>query len=211
MSTHWNQRFSSAEYIYGTAPNAFFKQVIDGLKPGRLLVPGAGEGRDAVYAATLGWEVHAFDQSSEGRRKALLLAGKKNVQIRYELADAAVFACHKKSYDLIALVFVHFEPALRERFHRELVKCLHPCGLLLAEAFHKKQLGNSTGGPKDPEMLVTVEMLAKDFVGLAILENRELQVILNEGTHHIGPAEVVRFLGQKNQPNPSYLAKRSDG
>ena len=40
MPTFWNQRFASEEYIYGTEPNAYFKQVIDGLKPGRLLVPG---------------------------------------------------------------------------------------------------------------------------------------------------------------------------
>ena len=197
MPTFWNQRFASEEYIYGTEPNAYFKQVIDGLKPGRLLLPGAGEGRDAMYAATLGWEVHAFDQSTEGRRKALLLAGMKNVHITYEIADAAHFACRGELYDLVALVFIHFEPVLRERFHRQLINCLQPGGLLLAEAFHKKQLGNSSGGPKDPDMLVTAEMLASDFSGLAILENHEMQIVLNEGTHHIGPAEVVRFLGHK--------------
>lgn len=197
MSTFWNQRFSSEEYIYGTAPSAYFKQVIDGLKPGRLLVPGAGEGRDAVYAASLGWEVYAFDQSEEGRRKAMLLAAKKNVQIRYEIEDAAEFTCHLQSYDMVALVFVHFEPALRKRFHNELVKCLQPGGLMLIEAFHKKQFGNSSGGPKNPEMLVTAEILAGDFSELAILENREMQVMLNEGTHHKGLAEVVRFLGRK--------------
>ena len=58
MPTFWNQRFASEEYIYGTEPSAYFKQIIDGLKPGKLLVPGAGEGRDAVYAATLGREEH---------------------------------------------------------------------------------------------------------------------------------------------------------
>lgn len=198
MPTFWNQRFASAEYIYGTEPSAYFKQIIDGLKPGRLLVPGAGEGRDAVYAATLGWEVHAFDLSSEGRRKALRLAGMKNVLIEYEIADAAHFTCHGELYNLVALVFMHFDPLLRERFHRQLLNCLLPGGLLLAEAFHRKQLGNSSGGPKDPDMLVSAAMLAADFSQLAILENLEMQIELNEGAHHIGPAEVVRFLGQKH-------------
>jgi hypothetical protein len=92
---------------------------------------------------------------------------------------------------------VHFEPVLRKRVHSALVNCLAPGGLLLVEAFHKKQLGNNSGGPKNPDMLVTAEILAADFSELTILENREMQVVLNEGTHHIGPAEVVRFLGRK--------------
>ncbi len=197
MSTFWNQRFSSEEYIYGTEPGAFFKQVIDGLRPGKLLVPGAGEGRDAVYAATLGWEVHAFDISSEGRRKALMLAQKSKVKMEYEITDAAHFTWQGRLYDLVALVFMHFEPVLRERFHRELQKCLVPGGVLLVEAFHKNQLGNSSGGPKNLDMLVTAEILAHDFSKLTILQNHEMQVELNEGTHHRGLAEVVRFLGRK--------------
>lgn len=198
MSTFWNQRFSSEEYIYGTSPSTYFKQVIDRLKPGRLLVPGAGEGRDAVYAATLGWKVHAFDQSREGQRKALLLAEKRNVKIGYEIADAAAYHCEGQMYDMIALVFVHFEPLLRKSFHKALIECLAPGGLILVEAFHKNQLKYSSGGPKDPEMLLTAEILANDFNELTILENLEMQVVLNEGTHHQGPAEVVRFLGQKD-------------
>jgi hypothetical protein len=125
------------------------------------------------------------------------MPGKNNVQIEYEIADAAAFTCRGELYDLVALVFMHFDPGLRERFHRKLANCMQPGGLLLAEAFHKKQLGNSSGGPKDPDMLVTAEILAADFSQLAILENREMQVVLNESTHHSGPAEVVRFLGKK--------------
>jgi hypothetical protein len=102
MNNFRNQRFAYQHYIYGTEPNAFFKQVIDGLKPGNLLVPGAGEGRDAAYAVALGWEAHAFDQSSEGRRKALLLAGKNKVKIDYKIADAASFTCPGVLYDLVA-------------------------------------------------------------------------------------------------------------
>jgi len=197
MSSFWNQRYSSVEYIYGTAPSTYFRQVIDKLKPGRLLVPGAGEGRDAVYAANLGWNVQAFDQSREAQRKALLLAEKRNVKIGYEIADAAAYQCKGQLYDMIALVFVHFEPLLRKSFHKALIECLAPGGLLLVEAFHKNQLRYSSGGPKDPEMLLTSEILANDFSELVILENQELKVELNEGTHHQGPAEVVRFLGRK--------------
>lgn len=91
MSEFWNTRYAAEEYVYGEKPNAYFKDMIDGLPPGRVLVPGAGEGRDAVYAATLGWQVVAFDLSSEGRRKALQLASRHQVHIDYHIMDVAEF------------------------------------------------------------------------------------------------------------------------
>ncbi len=79
----WNERYSSDEYIFGANPNEYFKSKIAELKPGRILVPAAGEGRDAVYVATLGWEVMSFDLSEIGKAKALKLAVLQNVNIDY--------------------------------------------------------------------------------------------------------------------------------
>ncbi|MGQ9644743.1 MAG: SAM-dependent methyltransferase, partial [Ignavibacterium sp.] len=50
---YWNERFSSEDYIYGTEPNTFLKEQLENLKPGKALFLGEGEGRNAVYAATL--------------------------------------------------------------------------------------------------------------------------------------------------------------
>ncbi len=52
MIDFWNARYASDAYAYGEQPNAYFKAVVDTLSPGRMLVPGAGEGRDAIYAAS---------------------------------------------------------------------------------------------------------------------------------------------------------------
>ena len=65
MKEFWNQRYSDSEYAYGKKPNRFFKREIDRLNPGSLFLPGEGEGRNAVYAATKGWNGHALDSSSE--------------------------------------------------------------------------------------------------------------------------------------------------
>ena len=61
MKEFWNERYSQEAYAYGTEPNAFFKSRIDQLSPGKLLLPAEGEGRNAVYAATKGFEVSAYD------------------------------------------------------------------------------------------------------------------------------------------------------
>ncbi len=57
MKTIWNSRYNSKEYQYGIEPNDFLKDQLSQLPIGRLLVPAAGEGRDAVFAAQLVWEV----------------------------------------------------------------------------------------------------------------------------------------------------------
>ena len=77
----WNSRYSAEEYAYGEEPNAFIKQQLDNLIPGKILFPAEGEGRNAVYAAKLGWNVEAFDLSTEGREKALSLAAQNGVDI----------------------------------------------------------------------------------------------------------------------------------
>ena len=69
LADFWNERFGKEEFIYGTEPNIFFKEQLDKLETGTLLLPAEGEGRNAVYAATQGWEVSAFDISEQGREK----------------------------------------------------------------------------------------------------------------------------------------------
>lgn len=50
----WNERYSANETVYGDKPNKFFKQFIDTHKPGKILLPAEGEGRNALYAASKG-------------------------------------------------------------------------------------------------------------------------------------------------------------
>ena len=77
----WNSRYSEQEFAYGTQPNAFLRERLEKIKSGTALFLGEGEGRNAVYAATLGWQVDAVDFSSSAKVKALKLAEKNNVKI----------------------------------------------------------------------------------------------------------------------------------
>lgn len=63
MSNFWDDRYRDGKYIYGTNPNAFFKEYIIKHPIGTILLPAEGEGRNAVYAAQCGWKVEAFDLS----------------------------------------------------------------------------------------------------------------------------------------------------
>jgi 2-polyprenyl-3-methyl-5-hydroxy-6-metoxy-1,4-benzoquinol methylase len=196
-NTFWNERFASDEYIYGTAPNAFFKSVIDGMEPGKILLPAEGEGRNAVYAASLGWDVHAFDYSEEGKKKALLLAEKNGVSIDYEISDFHAFL-GKAPYDMIGLFFTHFPPPYRAEIFRSYTDMLSPGGIIVAELFSKNQLGLTSGGPKDINLLTSVDEFQTIFEKrLKIEQLEEVESVLDEGSYHEGRAFTVRFVGVK--------------
>lgn len=193
----WDSRYSAGEYIYGKEPNAFFREQIDLLKPGRILLPAEGEGRNAVYAAAKGWEVFAFDQSDEGRKKALQLAEEAGVAIHYELGDLAEMPLPEEHFDVVALIFVHQAPDERRTFHQKLAGCLKPGGRIILESYTKEQLKYNSGGPKDPLLLIEPVDLAEDFKGLKIVENQSHIIWHQEGTMHSGEASVVRLIAEK--------------
>ncbi|MFA5010798.1 MAG: class I SAM-dependent methyltransferase [Ignavibacteria bacterium] len=193
----WDERYSEQHYVYGKEPNGFFKQWIDKLQPGKLLLPGEGEGRNAVYAAKKGWDVTAIDFSEQAKIKAIKLAEENNVTINYIVSSTADYKYPEQEYDAAALVFVHFAQGLRENVHRSIIKSLKTGGTLIIEAFSKAQIHNSSGGPKDLNALYSIDDFRNDFCGLNISELSEYHIELKEGDYHKGPADVIRFAAIK--------------
>jgi hypothetical protein len=193
----WDERFESEDFFYGEEPNVFFAESLNSLPDkGRLLLPAEGEGRNAVYAARHGWEVHAFDSSKMAQQKALDYALSEKVVISYDFLDLANFVPRPDTYDMIALVFAHMHEGMREVFHQKVIQSLKKGGIVLVESFAKEQINNKTGGPPDIQMLYSTEILKEDFKTLKILKLCQLKTTLNEG-HHNGETDVVRFIGQK--------------
>ena len=195
----WDERYSEEHYVYGKEPNEFFKQEIEHVKPGKLLLPGEGEGRNAVYAALKGWDVTAIDFSKQAKAKAMKMAKEKNVRINYLVSSLEEVSYKENEYNLAALIFVHFHSAVRERAHKAIVKALKTGGTILIEAFNKKQIKNNSGGPKDIDSLYSIDDFRNDFKDLKIEMLSEQHTDLSEGHYHKGPADVIRFKGVKRK------------
>ena len=194
----WDLRYSAEEYIYGTEPNNYLKETVLKLSPGRILFPAEGEGRNAVFAAASGWQVDAFDQSEAGRQKALKLADKKSVKINYEISTIEDWQAGEVLYDCIVLIFVHLPPEMRIKFHAKMIAALKPGGVIIFEAFSKKQLTRESGGPKDPDLLYDANDIRQDFASMNITDFAGTRVNLEEGRLHKGLAEVVRLTAIKH-------------
>ncbi len=202
MKSFWEQRYGQKEYAYGTEPNQYFKEALDTLTPGKILMAAEGEGRNAVYAATQGWEVVAYDWSENAQRKAHKLASKYVVQIEYHLASLNELHFQEHTFDALALIYVHFPEQIRLQNHQKLYQWLKPGGHLIIEAFSKSHLSFSkknpaVGGPKELSQLYSLDV-GKDFENRSIIKLTEDKIQLNEGIYHQGQAQVIRLFASKH-------------
>lgn len=198
----WDKKYSQYEYAYGTNPNEFLKSVLDTFPSGSILLPAEGEGRNAVYAALKGFEVTAFDISSEGKKKALRLAKTANVNFDYQVGDFLKMDFVENSFDAAALIFAHFPPNILSTYHKKIGSLVKPEGFVIMEGFSTNNLvirekNPEIGGPNMLEMLFSVESIKEDFPEFEIVELEEVETELNEGAYHNGTAKVIRFIGKK--------------
>ena len=198
----WNERYSNDEYAYGEQPNNFLREQLEKLKSGAILFPAEGEGRNAVFAAKLGWNVSAFDISAEGKNKALRLAKTNNVTIDYQVGELEKLNYNPEQFDAIALIYAHFPADIKSRYHKTLDKYLRKNGVVIFEAFSKNHIDHiakneKVGGPKEIAMLFSIDELESDFASYEIIELEEKEIELNEGMFHNGQGSVIRFVGRK--------------
>nr|WP_276899166.1 class I SAM-dependent methyltransferase [Pedobacter kyonggii] len=198
----WNDRYSADEFAYGEQPNNYLKEQLMQLETGTILFPAEGEGRNAVFAAKLGWKVSAFDISIEGKNKALQLAGDNKVSIDYQVGELQELDYKAEQFDAIALIYAHFPSAIKSTYHKTLSNYLRKGGLVIFEAFSKKHLdylakNEKVGGPKEIDMLFSMEEIRTDFENYEIIALEEKEIELNEGLFHNGQGSVIRFVGRK--------------
>jgi SAM-dependent methyltransferase len=198
----WDDRYSQKEFAYGEQPNNYLKEQLEKLNAGTILFPAEGEGRNAVFAARLGWTVSAFDISIKGKNKAVRLAENNNVSIDYQIGELESLNYTPGQFDAIALIYAHFPADIKSRYHKMLGKYLRKNGLIIFEAFSKKHIeynarNEKVGGPTDINMLFSTDELRSDFANYEIIELVEKEIELSEGLYHNGKGSVIRFVGRK--------------
>jgi SAM-dependent methyltransferase len=192
----WNEWYGKPGYVYGTNPNDFLVSVASRIPQGRILCLGEGEGRNAVYLASLGYEVVAVDQSEVGLVKAEQLAAQQGVEIKTIVADLAEFIIEPKSWQGVVSIFCHLPSALWEQVHRGAIAGLISGGMWVLEAYTPRQLEFRTGGPSNLDMLVSLETVKSKLVGLDWEIAQELDREVIEGAHRSGMGAVVQILGK---------------
>ncbi|TRX71847.1 bifunctional 2-polyprenyl-6-hydroxyphenol methylase/3-demethylubiquinol 3-O-methyltransferase UbiG [Carboxylicivirga sp. M1479] len=202
MKEFWDDRYSQDEFAYGAEPNEYIKEKLPLLKPGKVLFPAEGEGRNSVYAAQLGWEVCAFDFSAVGKKKADALAASKGVSINYQVKGFLEEEYEANEFDAICLTFVHFHPDMKMQMHKRLDSYLKVGGYIIMDAFSKEhreinKVNEHAGGPPNADMMYSIEEIKSYFDNYDFIELKKELVHLQEGFGHVGEGSVIRFVGKK--------------
>ena len=198
-AAHWDQRYGTEEYFYGTQPNEFLKEHVAALPPGgRVLCLGEGEGRNAAFLAAQGFEVVALDVSAVGLAKAERLARERHVSIVTVRADLADYPLGCDAWDGIVSIWCHLPSALRARVYRDVGRALRVGGAFLLEAYTPAQLEFKTGGPQSVDLLPTLAALRGELGGLDFELAIEREREVHEGCGHRGRSAVVQIIARRS-------------
>ncbi len=199
ISQIWDEKFSREGYFYGFEPNVFIASRTDLLTPaGKVLCLGEGEGRNATFLASKGFDVTALDASPIGMSKALMMAQSRGVSFKAQLLDLQQWE-PQESYDAIVTSYLHLEEPLRTQAFQKAIKTLTPGGYFIGEFFSVNQMPRESGGPKKTSLLYTLDSLKDIFTmqECEIVYLEECDVPLDEGPGHQGDALVIRVIVQR--------------
>lgn len=201
----WDRLYETDRFRYGVEPNDFVRESVvslfaDGrLRPGdRAVDVAAGEGRNAVYLAERGLAAVAVDQSQIGVEKTLTLAKTRSVKLEAVRSDLFHWE-PEEPFDLVISTFLHVREPGQEAVLRRLEGLTAPGGHIVAEFFHPDQRhkGYRSGGPPEPEMMVTLEMAEAALIDCELIVSRTLERMLREGKGHRGKAVVTQLLARR--------------
>jgi 2-polyprenyl-3-methyl-5-hydroxy-6-metoxy-1,4-benzoquinol methylase len=178
----WNRILTALKPAFNTAPNAFLVEMTRGLKPGRSLDVGMGQGRNTIYLAQQGWESVGFDVADKAVAAAQDRAKALGVTITTSVAGVEDFDWGEAKWDLIVLSYV----GARD-FVANVVRALRPGGMVVVEAFHRDA---TKAGPIGPAVVFDTNELPQLFQSLRIIRYEDTDAV---GDFGLQKSRVVRL------------------
>lgn len=180
----WDARYAASELIWSAGPNQFVQAECGSLPPGRALDLAAGEGRNAIWLAGLGWAATATDFSTVALAKGRSLPG--GDAVTWVCADATHWVS-APVFDLVVVAYLQLPADERRAALRAGFDSLTVGGTLLVVAHDSSNLSEGTGGPQDPAVLYTAEDVLGDLEGEGFDVVRAERVARNVGVAEAAP------------------------
>jgi SAM-dependent methyltransferase len=183
----WDERYAGKDLVWSAMPNRFLVDAVTGLEPGRALDLACGEGRNAVWLATLGWRVTGVDFSEVALGKARALAEHHEVTVEWVAADLTEWRPDPETFDLVAVVYLQPPPHLRALAWSIAAEAVAPGGRLVVIGHDSRNLTEGYGGPPHPDYLYTAgEVVAAVGAGFDVdrAETVLRPVETDEGVRH---------------------------
>jgi SAM-dependent methyltransferase len=165
----WDERYRSTELLWGAEPNRFVAAELGSLSPGRALDVACGEGRNAIWLASLGWRAVGVDFSTAALARAATLAEKAGVSdlVEWVAADVVADPLPPGPFDAVVVAYLQLPEGPRQAVARKAAQVLAPGGVLVIVGHDRTNLTEGVGGPPDPQVLFSPSDLEADLDGLA--------------------------------------------
>lgn len=156
----WDERYAGQDLVWSVTPNRFVASELADLTPRRAVDLAAGEGRNALWLASRGWDVTAVDFSRVALEKGRRLAG--DTPVEWVCADATTWSADAP-YDLVVIAYLQLPADQRRAAVRAGFAALRPGGTFFLVAHDSTNILEGTGGPQDPAVLMTAEDVLEDL------------------------------------------------
>jgi SAM-dependent methyltransferase len=164
----WDRRYAAVENLWAVRPNRFLVAEVSDLAPGRALDLACGEGQNAIWLATLGWQVTGVDYSEVAIAKAQARAERDDVDVTFEAADLVAYEPDRGAYDLVLVLYLHIPSVERGSVHAKAAAAVAPGGTFLLLGHDRRNAIEGVGGPSDPDILYTADEIAAELPGLEV-------------------------------------------
>ena len=182
----WNQILTAENPRFNTAPNAFLVEMTKGLKPGRSLDVGMGQGRNTIYLAEQGWDSVGFDPAERAVDAAQAQARKLGVHITTTVARDTEYQWGDAQWDLIVLSYVG-----GREYVTNVQRALRSGGMVVLEAFHRDATKNASIGGS---VVFDTNELLQLFLGFRVVRYEDTDAVADFGR---GNTRVVRLAAIK--------------
>jgi len=180
----WDDVFRNGKVAFNKDASKLLQYAIRDRKPGTAIDLGMGEGRNAVFLASNGWQVTGVDFSLEAVKQAKARASAANLPLTAVIDDLDHFDLGRSKWNLIALFYMHaWYHESKLDVPQRLMNALSPGGLLVIEGY-----AGDKGDYQTNELL-------RDFSALKIMlyEDGKDEADWNPGA----TSRIVRFIAEK--------------
>jgi 2-polyprenyl-3-methyl-5-hydroxy-6-metoxy-1,4-benzoquinol methylase len=141
---------------------------VEVLEPGRVLDVACGLGRNAIWLAERGWRVTGVDYSEVALAEAGRRAAARGLEIEWVLADVTDWVPEAAAYDLVCVMYLQIPAGERRVVLERAAEALSPGGVILVVGHDLRNLAEGCGGPSDPDVHLTPELVVAGLVSLQI-------------------------------------------
>lgn len=164
-STAWDERYRTADRLWGAEPNLFVEDRLGPLEPGTGLDFAAGDGRHSIWLRERGWTMTAVDFSEVAVRRGREISS----EVEFVVGDVMAWE-PDRTFSLVLIAYLQLLEDQMEKIVKRATRWLQPGGELFMIGHDVSNLENGYGGPRVPEVLWEVGKIKSWLEDLTIIE-----------------------------------------